>query len=215
MKLQWCPFASVVEADRLIPARFDGYAVGPLVLVRPGTSAGLLAHELTHVRQFWRTGGMYGLLSICSARWRQRFEVGAYRAQLAVAGPGRAALCGGAGKQLRPGAHDRGGLSPADGLARHRNTPRRATPRVAFHARCVRAFSLRGLMNRRDGGRGGEGGAGRAGHGNGLHGLQRGRLGERCDAGLRAGADRACGVAVHPSHAQRAGNLRWRSRKRL
>lgn len=89
MKLQWCPFALVVEADRLIPARFDGYAVGPLVLVRPGTSAGLLAHELTHVRQFWRTGGMYGLLSICSARWRQRFEVGAYRAQLAVAGPGQ------------------------------------------------------------------------------------------------------------------------------
>lgn len=89
MRLHLCPLAVVVESNRLIPVRFDGYAVGPLVLVRPGTSAGLLEHELTHVRQFWRTCGLYGLLSICSARWRQRFEVEAYRAQLAVTGPGQ------------------------------------------------------------------------------------------------------------------------------
>ncbi|MFC4338641.1 DUF4157 domain-containing protein [Cupriavidus numazuensis] len=77
----------VITTGRLIPARFDGYTVGPVVLVRPGTSAALLAHELTHVRQFWRTGGLYGWLTWWSPHWRERFEVEAYRAQLAVTGP--------------------------------------------------------------------------------------------------------------------------------
>ncbi|QYY30295.1 DUF4157 domain-containing protein [Cupriavidus pinatubonensis] len=87
MRLSTHPLAVILTASRLIPARFDGYTVGPVVLVRPGTSEALLAHELTHVRQFWRTGGLYGLLTWLSPRWRLRFELEAYRAQLAVTGP--------------------------------------------------------------------------------------------------------------------------------
>lgn len=87
MKLSLHPLALVVTTNRLIPARFDGYSFGPLVLVRPGTSAGLIAHELTHVRQFWCWLGINGLLYRCSRRYRQQFEVAAYRAQLAVTGP--------------------------------------------------------------------------------------------------------------------------------
>lgn len=90
MGLKLSPFCLVIESNRLIPARFEGYSVGPVVLVRPGTSAGLLAHELTHVRQFWRWLGVNGLLYQFSRKWRQRFEVEAYRAQLAVVGPEQA-----------------------------------------------------------------------------------------------------------------------------
>lgn len=87
MKLGTHPLALILTTTRLIPARFDGYAVGPVVLVRPGTSAALLAHEITHVRQFWRCWGLNGLLYQVSRLWRLRFELEAYRAQLAVTGP--------------------------------------------------------------------------------------------------------------------------------
>jgi hypothetical protein len=91
VKLLISPLCLVIVTNRLIPARFDGYAVGPLVLVRPGTSAALLAHEQTHVRQFWRYCGINELLYATSKRWRLRLELEAYRAQLAVAGPPAAA----------------------------------------------------------------------------------------------------------------------------
>ncbi|MGE8365975.1 hypothetical protein [Cupriavidus sp.] len=86
MKLYLRPLCLVIVTARLIPARFDGYTVGPVVLVRPGTSAALLAHEQTHARQFWRWLGCNGLLYQVSRRWRLRLELEAYRAQLAVAG---------------------------------------------------------------------------------------------------------------------------------
>lgn len=86
MKLCLRPLCLVVQTRHLIPARFDGYTVGPVVLVRPGTSAALLAHEQTHARQFWRWLGCNGLLYQVSRRWRLRLELEAYRAQLAVAG---------------------------------------------------------------------------------------------------------------------------------
>lgn len=87
MKLHLRPLCLVVTTSRLIPARFDGYTVGPVVLVRPGTSAALLAHEQAHARQFWRCLGFNGLLYWVSRRWRLRLELEAYRAQIAVAGP--------------------------------------------------------------------------------------------------------------------------------
>ncbi|MCP3023252.1 hypothetical protein [Cupriavidus basilensis] len=90
MKIYLRPLCLVIETSLLIPARFDGYSLGPLVLVRPGASPGLIAHEKTHVRQFWRWLGTSGLVYQFSRKWRQRFEVEAYRAQLAVAGPAQA-----------------------------------------------------------------------------------------------------------------------------
>lgn len=66
------------------------YSLGPLVLVRPGTSPGLIVHEQAHVRQFWRWLDCSGLVYHFSRKWRQCFEVEAYRAQLAVVGPAQA-----------------------------------------------------------------------------------------------------------------------------
>lgn len=90
MKIYRHPLCLVFVTSRLLPARFDGYSFGPVVLVRPDSSAALLVHEQTHVRQFWRYLGLNGLLYEFSSNWRLRFELEAYRAQLAVAGPAAA-----------------------------------------------------------------------------------------------------------------------------
>jgi hypothetical protein len=61
---------------RFIPERFAGYAIGPIILLRPQYigDRGLLEHEKVHVRQFW------------NPRWWFRSkldkEVAAYREQL-------------------------------------------------------------------------------------------------------------------------------------
>ena len=67
-----------------IPKRFAGYTIGPLILIRPEYRGdeGLLAHEQTHVRQFWRTFGLMPLLYWLSPVCRFRAEVEAYRVQL-------------------------------------------------------------------------------------------------------------------------------------
>ncbi|MDR3384210.1 hypothetical protein [Cupriavidus basilensis] len=74
----------------LIPRGFDGFAPGPLILVRPGVSQALIEHEKVHVRQFWRSGGLMGVLYLASPRWRLRFELEAYREQLRHCEPGAA-----------------------------------------------------------------------------------------------------------------------------
>ncbi|WP_439685112.1 DUF4157 domain-containing protein [Cupriavidus oxalaticus] len=86
MKLQRDPLAAVIETTRLIPARFDGYSIGPVVLLRPGASPGLLEHELEHVRQFWRSPLLHGLRYQLSRAYRLQCEVAAYREQLRVRG---------------------------------------------------------------------------------------------------------------------------------
>lgn len=74
----------VIETDRLIPARFQGYNLGPVILLRPGASAALLEHELTHSRQVYRTGFLMGAAYVLSKRWRLRWEAEAYAAQWAA-----------------------------------------------------------------------------------------------------------------------------------
>jgi hypothetical protein len=71
--------------DRFIPARFDGYNVGPISFIRPQfiNDVGLIAHENTHQQQFWRSPLLMGLRYLLSRKWRQQYEVEAYRAQLA------------------------------------------------------------------------------------------------------------------------------------
>jgi hypothetical protein len=68
----------------LMPSRFSGYTIGPVILIRPRckADAGLLAHEQVHVNQFWRTLGILPLLSLFIPSLRLKFEVEAYRKQL-------------------------------------------------------------------------------------------------------------------------------------
>ncbi len=82
---KWLP-AFVFYSDRLV--RYAGVAFGPLVLLRKkyrgdasAAAAGVIAHELTHVRQFYRTCGLNGPRYLF-ARWRLAYEVEAYKAEL-------------------------------------------------------------------------------------------------------------------------------------
>lgn len=66
-----------------LPARFDGFTIGPLSLIRPAfrDDAGLQAHEAVHRAQFVGNPLM-GLLYLFSARHRLAAEAAAYHAQL-------------------------------------------------------------------------------------------------------------------------------------
>lgn len=84
------PPCVIVETRWLIPRGFDGFAPGPVILVRAGTNRALIEHEKVHVRQFWRSFGLMGVLYLLSRRWRLRYEVEAYREQLRYCPPGAA-----------------------------------------------------------------------------------------------------------------------------
>lgn len=84
------PLCLVIETRWLVPRGFDGFTPGPLILLRPGASQALIEHEKVHVRQFWRSWGLMGVLYLLSRRWRLRYEVEAYREQLRHSPPGAA-----------------------------------------------------------------------------------------------------------------------------
>ncbi|MCT9119173.1 hypothetical protein N6G02_23790 [Cupriavidus gilardii] len=86
MKALRDPRCLLVESRWLVPRHFDGISLGPIVLLRPDVSAGLIAHELVHVRQFWRRPFTHGPRYLLSKAYRQACEVEAYRAQLQAAG---------------------------------------------------------------------------------------------------------------------------------
>ena len=87
----------VFYTDRIIPERFAGLTIGFVVLIRPKyrDDSGLLAHELVHVRQFWRSCGLSMLLYEISKSWRLRYEVEAYKAQMACYPDNRAMIFAG------------------------------------------------------------------------------------------------------------------------
>lgn len=66
-----------------IPKRFAATTYGPFIFIRPEkkSDAGLLAHEQTHVRQFWRNP-FFGIAYCLSKEARLKYEVEAYREQL-------------------------------------------------------------------------------------------------------------------------------------
>jgi len=68
----------------LMPDRFSGYTIGPFILIRPKYrhDQGLLEHEKIHVRQFWRSFGLFGVAYYLSKKKRFEYEVEAYREQL-------------------------------------------------------------------------------------------------------------------------------------
>lgn len=69
-----------------MPARFQGYNLGPVTLIRPShkDDIGLHAHEAVHRAQFFRNPLM-GLWYVFSRKARLAYEVEAYKAQLALA----------------------------------------------------------------------------------------------------------------------------------
>lgn len=75
----WCV---VVYTDKIAEG-FAGCANGPIIRIRPKYRAdkGLLAHEIVHVKQFYRTFGMHGILYLLSEKYRFNAEVEAYREQ--------------------------------------------------------------------------------------------------------------------------------------
>lgn len=76
--------AIIVYTNNIADTRFGAIANGPLIRMRPKyiTDHGLHEHELTHVKQWWRTLGLHGLLYAMSARYRLNSEIEAYREQL-------------------------------------------------------------------------------------------------------------------------------------
>ena len=73
----------VFYSDFFVPNGFSGWTVGPVIFIRPSKKddIGLLEHEKTHVRQFWRNPFTY-----CRVLWNKKFvletEVEAYKEQL-------------------------------------------------------------------------------------------------------------------------------------
>ena len=70
--------------DLFIPARFGGITYGIFIFLRPKykNDNGILQHELTHVRQFYRNP-LFGLWYQFSAKDRLKYEAEAYKVQLA------------------------------------------------------------------------------------------------------------------------------------
>jgi hypothetical protein len=63
---------------------FGGIVNGPYVRIRPkyeGVDEGLFQHELTHVKQWYRTLGTHGIWYMCSETYRLNCEIEAYKVQ--------------------------------------------------------------------------------------------------------------------------------------
>lgn len=78
--------------------RNGGVTFGPLILLKKkyrgdasAAATGLIEHELTHARQFYRTCGLNGPRYLF-ARWRLAYEVEAYKAELRYAPDAAAAF---------------------------------------------------------------------------------------------------------------------------
>lgn len=73
----------IFYTNLFIPARFQAVTYGPFIFIRPEKkdSVGLLEHEKTHVKQFWKNPLM-GLWYFFSKEARFKYEAEAYREQL-------------------------------------------------------------------------------------------------------------------------------------
>ena len=74
----------VIYTNRFIPAIYAGRTIGPIIFIRPEykSDTGLLEHEKVHVRQFWRTLGLFGIPYLLSKKYRLKYELEAYKEQL-------------------------------------------------------------------------------------------------------------------------------------
>ena len=74
----------IIITDNL-PENFAGLSHGLFIKIRPEyqNDEGLIQHELTHCKQFWKYGWIgYSLLYKFSDKWRLKFEAEAYSVQL-------------------------------------------------------------------------------------------------------------------------------------
>ena len=64
--------------------KHHGETRGPIILIKPQCrdDTGLHIHELTHVKQWFRTLGIHSFLYLFSKSYRLKAEVEAYREQL-------------------------------------------------------------------------------------------------------------------------------------
>ena len=85
MKLYKSPLA-VLVATNWLPQGIAGIAIGPLVLLmrKRFSDEALRAHELVHVRQFYRSLGLFPVLYLLWPAYRLRCEVEAYRVQISL-----------------------------------------------------------------------------------------------------------------------------------
>jgi hypothetical protein len=74
------------DSNILIPKVHGACTRAFIVFIRPKYEGNLplLEHELTHVKQFWRTFGLFPFLYLVSKKYRLKSEVEAYRTQLQV-----------------------------------------------------------------------------------------------------------------------------------
>jgi hypothetical protein len=77
----------IIFTNRFIPDRFAAYTVAFIILMRPTHRAdyALIAHERTHVKQFWRTLGLHGLMYPLSEKYRYKSELEAHRVEYQMA----------------------------------------------------------------------------------------------------------------------------------
>lgn len=85
VKLYKSPLA-VLVATSWLPRGIAGIAIGPLVLLvrKRFADQALRAHELVHVRQFYRSLGLFPVLYLLWPAYRLRCEVEAYRVQVSL-----------------------------------------------------------------------------------------------------------------------------------
>ena len=94
MKIYWVykyfP-AFIFATNFFVSANAGATTFGPLVFIRhsktfpaipKNRAEGLREHELTHVKQFYRTCGLNGIRYLFSKNWRFKYELEAYKEQL-------------------------------------------------------------------------------------------------------------------------------------
>lgn len=76
----------IIYTNWFVPSRFGGVNYGPISFIRPRNRGdqGMVAHENTHQRQFWRSFGLMGIFYKLSKKRRYEYELEAYRNQLAT-----------------------------------------------------------------------------------------------------------------------------------
>lgn len=76
--------AFVFYADWIVPKKYDALTVFNVVFIRPShrNDEGLLHHELTHVKQIYRTFPLFPLRYNLSKKYRLNAELEAYKVQL-------------------------------------------------------------------------------------------------------------------------------------
>ena len=79
-------FVFYTDSNILIPKVHGACTRAFFVFIRPKYKGNLplLEHELTHVRQFWTTFGLFPFLYLLSKKYKLKAEVEAYRTQLQV-----------------------------------------------------------------------------------------------------------------------------------